>query len=151
MIRGVLPSRPLAAFCWTQYYDLPVSAVDEGATMELIKFRITNFRSVNDSGDIAVGDLTSLVGRNESGKSALLLALATLSPAGGRQPLSKIKDFPRGRRLEECKPDTPVVESHWKLTADETAQMAKTLGHGDPITQVAIGRGYGPDAWVELR
>jgi len=31
--------------------------------MELSEFRITNFRSVNDSGDIAVGDLTSLVGR----------------------------------------------------------------------------------------
>ena len=119
--------------------------------MELSEFRITNFRSVNDSGDIAVGDLTSLVGRNESGKSALLLALATLNPAGGRQPLSKIKDFPRGRRLEDCKPDTPVVESHWKLTADERAQLAKTLGYGDPITQVAIRRGYGPDAWVELR
>jgi AAA15 family ATPase/GTPase len=61
--------------------------------MELIQFRITNFRSINDSGDVTVSKLTSLVGRNESGKSNLLLGLATLNPSGGRKPLNKIKDF----------------------------------------------------------
>ena len=76
--------------------------------MELIKFRITNFRSINDSGEVTVNKLTSLVGRNESGKSNLLLALATINPSGGRKPLNKIKDFPRGRRLEECDDDTLV-------------------------------------------
>src|SRR5207245_10413281 len=76
-----------------------------GQSMELIKFRITNFRSINDSGEVTVNKLTSLVGRNESGKSNLLLALATINPSGGRKPLNKIKDFPRGRRLEECDDD----------------------------------------------
>jgi AAA15 family ATPase/GTPase len=48
--------------------------------MQLVEFRITNYRSMNDSGPIKVGKLTSLVGRNESGKSNLLLALKTLNP-----------------------------------------------------------------------
>ncbi len=104
--------------------------------MELIKFRIRNFRSIDDSGDIAVAQLTSLVGRNESGKSNLLLALSTLNPAGGRKPLNKIKDFPRGHHLAECKDDTPVVETHWKLSAAEADALGTTLGgYGATITE----------------
>src|SRR5882672_10525966 len=99
--------------------------------MELIKFRITNFRSINDSGEVSVDKLTALVGRNESGKSNLLLGLETLNPSGGRKPLNKIKDFPRGRRLEECNDSTPVVASHWKLSAAETEAIGKTLGNYD--------------------
>jgi len=55
--------------------------------MELVKLRITNFRSINDSGNITIGKLTDLVGRNESRKSNLLLALATLNPPGGLYPV----------------------------------------------------------------
>lgn len=119
--------------------------------MKLIKFRIRNFRSIDDSGDITVAQLTSLVGRNESGKSNLLLALATLNPAGGRKPLNKIKDFPRGRHLEEYKDDTPVVETHWKLSAAEADALGTTLGgYGATIAEVRIGRGYAPTPWVDL-
>jgi predicted ATPase len=119
--------------------------------MELIKFRITNFRSINDSGDVTVSKLTSLVGRNESGKSNLLLGLATLNPSGGRKPLNKIKDFPRGRRLEECKDNTPVVASRWKLSPAETDAIGKTLGsYSGAITEVGIGRNYEPTPRVDL-
>jgi energy-coupling factor transporter ATP-binding protein EcfA2 len=119
--------------------------------MELVKFRITNFRSINDSGEVSVEKLTSLVGRNESGKSNLLLALATLNPPGGRKPLNKIKDFPRGRRLEECNDGTPVVASHWKLAGAETNAIGKTLGsYGAAITEVEIRRDYGLTLRVDL-
>jgi hypothetical protein len=119
--------------------------------MELIKFRITNFRSINDSGEVSVEKLTALVGRNESGKSNLLLGLETLSPSDGRKPLNKIKDFPRGRRLEECNDSTPVVTSHWKLSTAETEVIGKTLGgYSGVITRVEIGRDYGPAPRVDL-
>lgn len=49
--------------------------------MKLIKYKVTNFRSVNDSGWIECDDITTLVGINESGKSNLLLALWKLNPA----------------------------------------------------------------------
>jgi AAA15 family ATPase/GTPase len=48
--------------------------------MKLLEFQITNYRSINDSGPVAVHKITSLVGRNESGKSNLLLALRALNP-----------------------------------------------------------------------
>ncbi|MBF4323584.1 hypothetical protein EAY22_25725, partial [Vibrio anguillarum] len=37
--------------------------------MKLTKFRVGNFRSINDSGEITTNDLTAILGRNESGKS----------------------------------------------------------------------------------
>ena len=49
--------------------------------MKLIKYCVTNFRSVKDSGWIECNDVTTLVGVNESGKSNLLLALWKLNPA----------------------------------------------------------------------
>lgn len=62
--------------------------------MKLIKYRVTNFRSVKDSGDIDAGDVAALIGVNESGKTNLLLPLWKLNPAreGETQPIS---DYPK--------------------------------------------------------
>lgn len=35
--------------------------------MKLIKVRVQNYRSVEDSGEFEIGDLTCLVGKNEAG------------------------------------------------------------------------------------
>ncbi|MGA9320934.1 MAG: AAA family ATPase [Xanthobacteraceae bacterium] len=43
--------------------------------MKLRSFRVTMFQSVLDSAEINVDDVTYLVGKNEAGKSALLMAL----------------------------------------------------------------------------
>lgn len=105
--------------------------------MLLARFRVQNFRSVEDSGDIDVAKLTSLVGRNESGKSNLLLALSTLNPPGERLALAKIKDFPRSRRIEDCKPDTPVVWTWWRLERSETDELKRLLPDTPAIEEVA--------------
>ena len=57
--------------------------------MKLLKYKVTNFRSVEDSGWIECDDVTTLVGINESGKTNLLLALWKLNPvsAGEIDPL----------------------------------------------------------------
>ena len=62
--------------------------------MKLIKYRVTNFRSVKDSGEIEAGDVAALIGVNESGKTNLLLPLWKLNPAreGDIQPTS---DYPK--------------------------------------------------------
>lgn len=49
--------------------------------MKLTKYRVTKFRSVQDSNWIDCDNVTTLVGVNESGKSNLLLALWKLNPA----------------------------------------------------------------------
>lgn len=112
--------------------------------MKLISFQILNYRSINDSGDIAVGKITSLVGRNEAGKSNLLLALQTLNPVGGAKDLSPIKNFPRQKRLSECKDDTPVVSTIWELDAKEQAELTAIFPRAAGVTQVEIGRNYKP-------
>lgn len=62
--------------------------------MRLLRYRVTNFRSVADSGWIDADDVTALIGVNESGKSNLLLPLWKLKPAreGEIRPTS---DFPK--------------------------------------------------------
>jgi hypothetical protein len=55
-------------------------AVEGGGAMQLIKAHVTNFRSVEDSGPFSLEQVTSLVGKNEAGKSAVLLALGALNP-----------------------------------------------------------------------
>jgi hypothetical protein len=110
--------------------------------MKLISFRITNYRSINDSGSISVAKMTTLVGRNESGKSNLLLALAALNPAGGIKPLSSIKDFPRHRPLTECNDDTPAVAAKWTLDAAEQAALVAIFPRAAGVTQVEISRSY---------
>ncbi|MGJ4963779.1 ATP-dependent nuclease [Bradyrhizobium sp. HKCCYLRH2060] len=116
--------------------------------MKLSSFWVQNFRSIEDSGWINVGDLTALVGRNESGKSNLLLALASLNPPGEMQPLNPVKDFPRSRRLEDCKNNTPVVWTWWELTPEETEQITPLLG---PLKRVAVGRPYGAQLWTDFQ
>ncbi len=49
--------------------------------MKLTRFKVTNFRSVADSGWIEVDAVTALIGVNESGKTNLLLPLWKLNPA----------------------------------------------------------------------
>lgn len=116
--------------------------------MQLTKFQITNFRSVEDSGEIDVTKITSLVGRNESGKSNILLALTSLNPAGGAKPLNSVKDFPKSRRLEDCKAETPVVKTWWTLDNSEAQQLESVLNQR--LETVVIRRGYASDRLIDI-
>lgn len=62
--------------------------------MRLLRYRVTNFRSVSDSGWVDTDDVTALIGVNESGKSNLLIPLWKLKPAreGEVRPTS---DYPK--------------------------------------------------------
>ena len=111
--------------------------------MHLESFRIQNFRSIKDSGDIQTSRITALLGRNESGKSNLLLGLRTLNPAEGFAELNRTKNFPRHRRLSECTADTQVVSSRWSLTTKEQAELVKLLPNASKVKHVEVGRCYG--------
>ena len=119
--------------------------------MRLESFRITNFRSVSDSGWVSVSQITAILGRNESGKSNLLRGLRSLNPAEGFAALKPIKDFPRHRRLEECTDETPMVDSHWSLDAKEQAELAAILPRAKDIKVVEVGRRYGESRYVSFQ
>lgn len=110
--------------------------------MKLETFRVRNYRSINDSGDIDVSRITALLGRNESGKSNLLRALHSLNPIEGFSALKPIKDFPRHRRLEECTDDTPVLSTTWALNGDDKAALLEILPRAVEVERVTIGRNY---------
>lgn len=118
--------------------------------MQIESFRIFDFRSISDSGNIDIARITALLGRNESGKSNLLLALRTLNPVEGFQALNPTKNFPRHRKLSECSDNTEVVSSLWKLTADEQQELGKILSRATAATHVTIGRRYGATRWARF-
>jgi predicted ATP-dependent endonuclease of OLD family len=60
----------------------------------LDRFKVTNFRSIEESDWIEVSDNTCLVGTNEAGKTNLLIALWKLKPANN-EPIVPLDDFPR--------------------------------------------------------
>lgn len=110
--------------------------------MLLKTFRIRNFRSINDSGQIDASRITALLGRNESGKSNILRGLHSLNPAEGFAELNPIKDFPRHLKLTECKDWTPVVDSSWELTESEQANLASIWPRAKNVTRVTVSRAY---------
>ena len=110
--------------------------------MKLESFRVRNYRSINDSGEISASRITALLGRNESGKSNLLRALHSLNPIEGFAALKPIKDFPRHRRLEECTDETPVLSTTWVLDDDEKEALLEVLPRATEVKKVTIGRNY---------
>lgn len=88
--------------------------------MRLLKFRVTNFRSINDSGWIDCENVTTLVGVNEAGKSNVILALWKLNPARGGE-IDILHDLPteklsilRGKTDETC-----FIEASFRVNGDD--------------------------------
>ena len=48
--------------------------------MKLASIHVREYKCIRDSNPFAVGDVTCLVGKNESGKTALLEAIYRLNP-----------------------------------------------------------------------
>lgn len=111
--------------------------------MRLQSFRVRNYRSINDSGEIAVSQITAFLGRNESGKSNLLRALHSLNPIAGFEALKPIKDFPRHKRLEECTDDTPLLSTTWTLDEEDKKTLLEVFPRAKEVSKVVIGRNYG--------
>lgn len=110
--------------------------------MKLNSFRVKNFRSVNDSGLIEVSERTALVGRNESGKTNLLFALASLNPPDGMPEMTFVKDFPRNRMRDEFSENTKLLETTWELTDTEQRELAGIFARARDVREVTIGRYY---------
>ena len=119
--------------------------------MRLERFRVSNYRSVKDSGWIDLSQRTVLVGRNESGKSNVLLALASLKRPGQLEALPVARDFPADRSRAEYRPDLEVVRTIWSLTGPEQAELAELWPAARGVTLVEVGRGYDPTCWVRFQ
>lgn len=101
--------------------------------MKLIKARVKNFRSVEDSNEFEISNLTCLVGKNEAGKTAILHALRGLRPLRPFQ-YDRVRDYPRRylSRYDERHRDgeSEVIRTWWKLGDDDLAAVEAQLGNG---------------------
>lgn len=104
--------------------------------MKLTKARITNFRSIQDSTEFDVGDVTCLVGKNESGKTALLQALYRLNPvveSSGNfddtddYPRHAVNDYKEDVEAGLCEP-AQVVKAKYELESDDIKAIEDVYG-----------------------
>ncbi len=98
--------------------------------MKLIKARILDYRSVNDSTEFEIEcDKTIAVGANEAGKTALMRALQTVNPPAGEDTtLNALRDYPRARYTEissrKVDPsDVRVATATFSLEPDDIAAL----------------------------
>ena len=116
--------------------------------MILKSIRVRQYKSFTDSGEVRIeDDVTCLVGKNESGKSAMLQALYRLNPAASGHPetFSSLRDYPRPRyhpdraRIPAVRPITAAFAlSDGDLRAVEDA-------HGEGVLasrRVTVARTY---------
>ena len=95
--------------------------------MKLIKAHVTDFRCVEDSTEFTLSEVTCLVGKNESGKTAVVQALEKVnSHDEKRQTFDKYKDYPR-KKLTDFSPETIAITTTWKLEPDDIAKVEAAL------------------------
>ena len=125
--------------------------------MMLKRIHVTHFRSVDDSEEFEVDPVTCLVGKNEAGKSALLLALAALNPNEATPvTLDKERDYPRRNlvRYEQMHGgmEAKVVTTTWELDEAEVHKIAEDVGeHVLKSPLVKVSRRYGTDVEVDAQ
>lgn len=108
--------------------------------MKLVSFRVTDFRSVADSGWIEVDELTALIGTNESGKTNLLLPLWKLRPAKEGQ-INVLADMPRHRyhEMRDRASEVTFIEARFELSPqlqEELAELTNSPVEGLRVAEV---------------
>jgi len=107
--------------------------------------QICAFRCVEDSGSFSLADVTCLVGKNESGKTALLKALHKLKPEDDKiERFEPARDYPR----RSWRPDIPVpaeppaISTTWEITAPQQVALEKRFGKGAVPKEFTLTKGY---------
>jgi energy-coupling factor transporter ATP-binding protein EcfA2 len=110
--------------------------------LKATRFRIQNFRNINDSGWIPLEKVTAFVGRNESGKTAILKALHKFNPATP-EPYNPQREFPRDRYTREFRDgaDWPACSIAFEIGKALTDEIKAILGE-IPLPQEAICTRY---------
>ena len=108
--------------------------------MELIKFRVSMYKGILDSGWVNVNDLTVLVGKNESGKTSLLKALHKLNPDSG-DAYDIEKEWPRKHRKKRNK-EHVVCQAKFRLSDQEKTHLSRTTSVENFPDTVEVSRNY---------
>src|ERR1700693_3985526 len=95
--------------------------------MKLKSFQIKNYKVIDDTGSVKLDPkLTALVGKNESGKTAIMKALWKSRNVAGAN-YDKLYDFPRDRYPKERSGSQVVTVLEFGLSDQEAAALAELL------------------------
>jgi energy-coupling factor transporter ATP-binding protein EcfA2 len=116
--------------------------------LRLVAARVQNYKLIADTGEFRVDDLTCLVGKNESGKTAILKALHRLNPDDPDEGNFDVEiEYPRHKLFDyrprhEANPDL-VITTRWVLDDNEAQWIEDTFGP-DVLRsrEVTISKGY---------
>lgn len=102
--------------------------------MKLIQAHVTDYKCIDDSNPVSIDQVTCFVGKNESGKTTFLEALAKLSPLVGDAAFGEL-DYPRKRlrdyRAKKAEQEKVVaVSATFELTKKEMQALEAEFGEG---------------------
>ena len=103
--------------------------------MQLTQVRSRFFRNIVDSGNVDIApDVTALVGKNESGKTALLSAIYRFHPVYPEDSFTLGQDYPRWRKVRDTRSGaiakaTPITCT-FTLDDDDLEAVTVALGPG---------------------
>jgi hypothetical protein len=111
--------------------------------LKATKFRIQNYRNIDDSGWIPLERVTAFVGRNESGKTAILKALHKFNPATP-EPYNPQREFPRDRYTREFRNggDWPVCSVAFDIDQRLMEKIETVVAEGSAPHEVTFIRFY---------
>lgn len=112
--------------------------------MKLSKFRVTNFRSIEDSTWIDCNNITNIIGVNEAGKSNALLALWKLNPARDGE-INLLDDLPRNKyaELKDSCDSLNFIEAYFELDEELCNRFSSLSKHSpEEFSFVYIARNY---------
>lgn len=120
--------------------------------MKLVSFRVTEFRSVNDSGWIDAEDVTTLIGTNESGKTNILLPLWKLNPAD-EGAIDLKADLPRDKYhvYREANPKPIFISAKYELQQAEKDALSTLSDHeSDEFSEVIVSKNFDGNLFWEF-
>ena len=117
--------------------------------MQLKTFRVQKFRNIEDSGEVELLDvLTCVVGKNQSGKSALLKALHKFKPHLP-EPYDIVREWPRGQRTQRNEKQV-VCTVRFTLSPEELGELEEIAGQELFSEEVLVTKNYAGDFEFQL-
>lgn len=125
-----------------------------GARLKLTTAKVRRYRSIEEAGEFAVeNDVTCLVGKNESGKTAVLQALYKSNPIDST-PFDEGLDYPSRltRERRRTKTRIPVTVLTYELDNDDVEAVESVFGPtslgGGRTVKVTTGYRYDGTVWT---